>query len=178
MEFAGKPFVPDGRESNKVGACRTSISADGTVFVVLLGESIWRFQTLGGKPVLLPIPRPQDMNSIEQFKTGVYSCNGKCMVWPTQISFLETGETRVIPRIQGDILGLSPDLRTAICRGDSTDGIVSIRIIDIESSAVQTKSIPYQAVPWLQDYTKGEEPIAAHFRWIRDSGGRDRLAYP
>ena len=175
-----RPFIPEGRESNKVGQCQASRNPNVNVLVLLLGENCWTLRLDGDKPVFTRIEKPDDMDSIEQFKSGRWSCDGRCLVWPTQMTFVDTNEVRKFRRLPSDLIGLSPDLGTAVTEGvnDLEHNKLSVNLIDMKTFAVNERMLTRANYLWLLDYNDGVEGIAAHFKWERAADGKDRLIYP
>ena len=175
-----KPFLPEGRETNKVGQCQASRNPDVEVMVVLLGDNCWTLRLDGEKPVFTPIDKPEAMDSIEQYKSAQWSCNGHCLVWPTQMSFVDRNEVRKFSRLPSDFISLSPDFKTAVTEGvnEPENNKLSVRIVDLATGEVNERTLTRANNLWLLDYTNGVEGIAAHFKWERGPDGKDRLVYP
>ena len=175
-----KPFVPEGRETNKVGQCQASRNPDVEVMVVLLGDNCWILRLDGEKPAFTPIDKPEGMNSIEQFKIAKWSCDGHCLVWPTKMSFVDRNEVRKFSRLPSDFISLSPDFKTAVTEGvnEPEDSKLSVRIVNLETGEVNERTLTRANNLWLLDYTNGVEGIAAHFKWERGPDGKDHLIYP
>ncbi|MCE9599105.1 MAG: hypothetical protein K8S54_14175 [Spirochaetia bacterium] len=176
----GKPFLPQGRDTNKVGACKISLQPTADSFVFLLGDYIWRFQMINDTAVATPIQGPPGMDSIQQFKTSVWSCNGECLLWPGHLVFVKTGEVRKLtipPEL--DIMGISPDLKTAVAEGrnDLDSGILSLMLIDTTTGKASERILNRNQHMWLLDRRKGVEAVALQFKWQRQSG-KDQLTYP
>ena len=120
------------------------------------------------------------MDSIEQYKIAKWSCNGHCLVWPTQMSFVDRNEVRKFSRLPSDFIGLSPDFKTAVTEGanEPENNKLSVRIVDLETGEVNERTLTRADNLWLLDYTNGVEGIAAHFKWERGPDGKDHLVYP
>lgn len=164
-----RPFIPQGRESNIVGSCRTSRNPGLKVIVFLLGDSCWRFHTEGGVAGATRLQGPRGMDSVEQFKTAIWSCNGRCLVWSELLVFVDTGEAVSFRhRLPDDLIGLSPDLKTAVAAGPQIDSAhVTLQTMDIETGAVTSRTLERSMYPWLLDYREGRDAIAEHFKWSR-----------
>jgi len=176
-----KPFVPEGRDSNKVGQCQASSNTDVNVLVVLLGDNCWTLRLDGERPRFTVIEKPESsMDSIEQFKSARWSCNGHCLVWPTQMAFVDRNEVRKFLRLPSDFIGLSPDLKTAVTEGvnDLEHNKLSVKLVDLETSEVKERTLTRENYLWLLDYTAGVEGIAKRFKWERGADGKDHLIYP
>jgi len=175
-----KPFLPEGRETNKVGQCQASRNPDLEVMVVLLGDNCWTLRLDGEKTVFAPIDKPDAMDSIEQYKSAKWSCNGHCLVWPTQMSFVDRNEVRKFSRLPSDFISLSPDFKTAVTEGvnEPENNKLSVRIVDLATGEVNERTLTRANNLWLLDYTNGVEGIAAHFKWERGPDGKDHLTYP
>ena len=176
-----KPFVPEGRDSNKVGQCQASRNRDVIVLVVLLGDSCWTLRLDGEKPLFTSIEKPDAVrDSIEQFKSARWSCKGHCLVWPTQMSFVDRNEVRKFSRLPSDFIGFSPDLRTAVTEGVNEPELnkLSVKLVDLETSEVKERTLTRENYLWLLDYTAGVEGIAERFKWERGADGKDHLVYP
>ncbi len=180
LEFENRPFIPDGFKTNKVGGCRASRNPEAQVFVALLHDDIWRFQLNHDKPIFVPIPRVNGLGSIQQFKQGVFSGGGRYLVWSNQVTILETGATIQFPAIEGDMIGISPDLKTVIVRGEDrpAHNTLTLKMIDITTSRGIERILNRGKNLWLLDYTSGEEAIEEQLRWEKDSAGRYVLSYP
>jgi hypothetical protein len=148
--------------------------------VVLLGDNCWSLRLDGDKPIFTPIEKPDGMNSIEQYKIAKWSCDGHCLVWPTQLSFVDRNEVKKFTRLPSDFIGLSPDLKTAVTEGvnDLEHNKLSIKLVDIETATVRERTLTRAKYLWLLDYTDGVEGIADHFKWERGADGKDHLTYP
>jgi hypothetical protein len=85
--------------------------------VLLFGDNCWSLRLDGDKPLVTPLEKSDGMDSIQQYKSAEFACVGRCLVWPAQMTFLETNETIKFPRLPSRFIGLSPDLRTAITEG-------------------------------------------------------------
>jgi hypothetical protein len=175
-----RPFIPEGGDSNKVGGCQASRNPNVKVLVLLFGNACRTLRLDGDRPVLTSIDKPDDMDSIEQFKSGRWSCDGRCLVWPTQMTFVDTNEVRKFPRLPSDFIGLSPDLGTAVTEGmnDPEHNQLSVNLIDMKTFTVYERMLTRANYLWLLDYRDGVEGIAAHFKWERGADGKDRLIYP
>lgn len=175
-----KPFIPPGRDSNKVGQCRASRNPEVNVLVVLLGDNCWTLRLDGETPLFTPIEKPDGIDSIEQYKIAKWSCNGHCLVWPTQLSFVDQNDVRKFPRLPSDFIGFSPDLKTAVTEGvnDLEHNKLSIKLVDMETSTVTNRMLTRAKYLWLLDYTDGVEGIADRFKWERGADGKDHLIYP
>jgi hypothetical protein len=176
-----KPFVPEGRDSNKVGQCQASRNRDVNVLVVLLGDSCWTLRLNGEKPLFTRMEKPDaSMDSIEQFKSAKWSCNGHCLVWPTQMAFVDSNEVRKFSRLPSDFIGLSPDLKTAVTEGvnELEHNKLSVKLVDLDTSEVKERTLTRENYLWLLDYTAGVEGIAERFKWERGADGKDHLIYP
>jgi len=176
----GRPFIPEGRDSNKVGQCQASRNPNVNVLVVLLGDNCWTLRLDGENPLFKPIEKPDGMDSIEQFKIAKWSCDGHCLVWPTQLSFVDRSEVRKFSRLPSDFIGLAPDLKTAVTEGvnEPETNKFSIKLVDLESSTVKERTLTRANYLWLLDYTAGVEAIAERFKWERGADGKDQLIYP
>jgi hypothetical protein len=175
-----QPFILPGIKSHKVGQCQASNHSDPAVLVLLFGDSCWSLHLDDGKPVVTPLEKPDGMDSIEQYKTAEFSCGGRCLVWPTQMTFLETNETRKFPRLPSRFIGFSPDLQTAITEGrnEPERDRLSVNLVDMKTAKVSERLVSRANNLWLLDYTKGVEGIASHFKWERAADGQDQLIYP
>ena len=127
-----------------------------------------------------PIDKPVGMDSIEQYKTAAWSCEGRCLVWPTQMTMAETNETRKLPRLPEEFITLSPDLRTAVTNGldEPEQNRISIKLVDLETFKVEDRALNRSDNLWLLDYTNGIEGIATHFKWEHAADAKDKLVYP
>jgi hypothetical protein len=174
-----RPFIPNGGDSNKVGQCQASHNPNVKVLVLLFGDNCWTLRLDGDKPVFTRI-EPDEMDSIEQFKSARWSCNGRCLVWPTLMTFVDTNEVRKFPRLPSDFITFSPDLKTAVTEGvnDPEHNKLSVKLIDMKTFAVHERILTRANHLWLLDYTDGTEGIAARFKWERGVDGKDRLIYP
>ena len=174
-----RPFLPEHRDSNIVGSCRASRNRDVEVIVFLMGDSCWRLLVDGGVARAVRIERPPGMDSIEQFKTAIWSCNGRCLMWRDLLVYVETGQIhRFAHSLPDELIGLSPDLKTAVAAGQAhAENQISIELMDIETGAVEVKLLDRHAHAWLLDYREGRDAIAEQFKWRRVNG-RDILEYP
>ena len=176
-----KPFVPEGRDSNKVGQCQASRNRDVNVMVILLGDNCWTLRMDGEKPLFTSIEKPDaTMDSIEQYKSAKWSCDGHCLVWPTQMTFVDRNEVRKFSRLPSDFIGLSPDLKTAVTEGvnEPEHNRLSVKLVDLETSEVKERNLTRENYLWLLDYTAGVEGIAERFKWERGADSKDHLIYP
>ena len=175
-----RPFIPDGRDTNKIGQCQASRNPDSNVLVILLGDSCWTLRLDGDKPVFARIEKPDDMDSIDQYKSASWSCNGRCLVWPTQLVLVDTNEIRKFPRLPSDFISFSPDLKTAVTEGlnEPEQNRLSLKLIDMKTLTVNERILRRADHLWLLDYTDGVEGIATHFKWQPGSDGKDHLIYP
>ena len=175
-----RPFIPEGRDSNKVGQCQGSRNPKVNVLVVLLGDHCWTLRLDGEKPLFAPLDKPDAMDSIEQFKIAKWSCDGHCLVWPTQMSFVDRNEVRKFSSLPSDFIGFSPDLKTAVTEGvnEPEHNKLSVRLVDMETSKVKERTLTRTNYLWLLDYTDGVEGIAERFKWERGADGKDHLIYP
>ena len=175
-----KPFILSGINSNKVGQCQASNNPDAEVLVLLFGDNCWSLRLDGDKPLVTPLEKPEGMDSIQQYKSAEFACGGRCLVWPTQMTFLETNETKKFSRLPSRFIGFSPALRTAITEGrnDSERNQLSINLVDMKTAKVTERFVNRANNLWLLDYTERVEGIAAHFKWERRTDGQDQLIYP
>lgn len=175
-----RPFIPDGGDSNKVGQCQASRNPNVKVMVLLLGDNCWTLRLAAEKPLLTSIEKPDAMGAVEQYKNARWSCNGRCLVWPTQMTFVDTNEVRKFPRLPSDFVTFSPDLGTAVTEGvnDPEHNRLSLRLIDMKTFAVNERILTRANYLWLLDYTDGVEGLAARFKWQPGPDGKDRLIYP
>ena len=175
-----RPFIPEGFRSNKVGQCQASRNPDVKVLVLLYGDSCWTLRLDGDGPVLTQLERPAYMNSIEQFKSADWSCSGHCLVWPTYMTFVDRNEVRKYPRLPSAFITFSPDLETAVTEGvnDAEHNKLSLKLVDMKTSAVNERMLTRANYLWLLDYTDGVEGIAARLKWERGADGKDHLIYP
>ncbi|MBL8019276.1 MAG: hypothetical protein JNM27_06405 [Leptospirales bacterium] len=177
----GKPFIPPGGDSNKVGTCTISQNPAASVFVYILGESLFAFQVVAGKPTISEITGPPGLDSIQQMKKLVWSCSGDCLIWPGHLVLVKTGEVRKLPRTDLDLIGISPDLKTIVAEdsraSDVEQGLISLALIDSETGKPSKRRLSRNKHNWLLDRTRGVEGIADQFKWVRRSG-KDELAYP
>jgi len=174
---SGQPFYPDERGTNKVGGCQASRNAQIHVLVVVLGDACYAVRMEQGRPAKVVLSKPEGMDSVAQFKAARWSCEGRCLVWKDRLVFVETGEVHHFKELPADVLGVSPDLKTAVLQGESEEGSVSILLVDLPTGAAERRSFPAALHPWLLDYREGSEAIASHFRWQR-ANGKDRLTFP
>lgn len=172
----GQPFKPDGRR-NKVGGCQASRNTKSEILVVILGDACYAVRIEQGSPTARVLSRPDGMDSLAQFKSARWSCDGRCLVWKDRLVFVDSGEVRTHRPLAGDILGVSPDLKTAVLEAENAAGVVSIEIVDLETGTASRRNLPAAEHPWLQDYREGSEAVASHFRWQR-LNGKDRLTFP
>lgn len=177
--FDGQPFIPEGLDSNKVGQCSVSRNAQSTTLFLLLGDDCWTLRVEKNKPVLTRLARPEGMDSIEAYKSARWSCHGSCLVWPTQLILVDTNEVRKFRRLPSDFITISPDLSTVVTEGinDLEHDMLSLRLIDLKTSAVSERVLARSDYLWLLDYTSGVEGIGERFKWERNTG-QDRLLYP
>jgi len=175
-----RPFNLPQINSNKAGQCQASNNPEAMALVLLFGDSCWAFHLEGERPVVVPLARPEGMDAIEQYKTAEFACAGRCLVWPTQMTFLDTNETRKFSRLPSRFIAFSPDLRTAITEGtnDYEHDRISVNVVDMQTGKVNERILPQAKYLWLLDYTDRAEGIAAHFKWERGADGKDQLAYP
>jgi hypothetical protein len=134
----------------------------------------------GEKPVIQSLEKPEGMDAIQQYKSAEFSCDGRCLVWPTQMILLDTNETRKFAPLPSSFIGFSPDLRTAVTEGrnDSEHDQISVNLVDMKTGKVSERVVTRANHLWLLDYTALVEGIAARFKWARDAGGQDQLIYP
>lgn len=175
-----KPFNLPGRGDNKVGQCQASINPNSKQLVLLLGDSCWSLHLDGDKAVASPLEKLDGVDVVEQYKTAEFSCEGRCLVWPTQMTFLDTGETRKFTRLPFSFIGFSPDLQTAVTEGrnELDNDRISINLVDMQTAKVTERVLTRANNLWLLDYTKRVEGIAAKFKWQRGADGKDQLVYP
>ena len=175
-----RPFKLPGIDSNQVGQCQASNNPEGTALVLLFGDYCWALHLKGADPVIEALEKPEGMDAIEQYKTAEFSCDGRCLVWPTQMTFLDTHETRRFARLPSQFIAFSPDLRTAVTEGtnDYEHDRISVNVVDMQSGKITERILQRANYLWLLDYTNRAEGIAAHFKWERGAGGKDQLVYP
>lgn len=177
----GKPFIPEGRDTNKVGTCMISRNPAAQVFVFILGENLFRFQIMEGKPVAIPIQGPPGRDSIQQMKTAVWSCNGDCLIWPGHLVSVKTGEIKklAMPELELDLIGISPDLQTVVAESpDQVDqNAISLVLIDTATGKTTPRILNKITHAWLLDRREGVEAVAAKFKWQRRSN-KDQLVFP
>ena len=175
-----KPFLLPGINSHQVGQCQASNNEESRALVLLFADGCWSLHLDGDKPVVTPLQKPEGMDAIDQYKSAEFSCGGHCLVWPTQMTFLATNETRKFARLPSAFIGFSPDLQTAVTEGrnDPEHDLISINLIDMKTAKVTERTLTRRNHLWLLDYTQRMEGIAAHFKWERGADGKDQLVYP
>jgi hypothetical protein len=175
-----KPFIIPGANSNKVGQCQASNNPQAQALVLLLGHNCWVLRMDDEKPVVQALDKPDGLDAIQQYKSAEFSCDGRCLVWPTQMIFLDTNETRKFAPLPSSFIGFSPDLLTAVTEGrnDPEHDQISVNLVDMKTGTVTERLVTRETHLWLLDYTSRVEGIASHFKWQRDADGKDQLIYP
>ena len=96
------------------------------------------------------------------------------------MTFVDRNEVRKYPRLPSDFIAFSPDLETAVTEGlnDAEHNKLSLKLVDMKTSAVNERMLTRANYLWLLDYTESVEGIAARLKWERGADGKDHLSYP